>query len=243
MAIQQDSSEGQNNINTNATESGTVSQGSETVTTQGGEGNSEGQGLGQEGQGSQEGTSSLLGDLHSQNNGNQDDTKDGQNDKGKAEEGNGDDKPIEYGEFKIPEGFEVPEELANEFVELAKQAKMPKEIAQKFVDYQIKAVQQSHDLIERDYSDQIQQMKKETAEYIGTGEQAKERNANVARFMKHVPKEAIALLNQTGLGNNKHIYQIFEKAGAMIGEDSFHNGKNSGSSNKTEGELFYPQMK
>lgn len=134
-----------------------------------------------------------------------------------------------YGEFKLPDGASVDGEQLEQATALFKEAGLPHEQAQKFIDLALsreqaaatRGVQAFVDL-QTKWVSEI----KADPEIGGTRFEASMASASRAIDRLGVPglKEA---LNLTGAGNNPAIVKAFVRLGQMVSEDRFMPGRNA----------------
>ena len=134
-----------------------------------------------------------------------------------------------YGEFKLPDGASVDGEQLEHATALFKEAGLPQEQAQKFIDLALsreqaaatRGVQAFVDL-QTKWVSEI----KADPEIGGTRFEASMASASRAIDRLGVPglKEA---LNLTGAGNNPAIVKAFVRLGQMVSEDRFMPGRNA----------------
>jgi hypothetical protein len=134
-----------------------------------------------------------------------------------------------YGEFKLPDGARVDGASLEQATTLFKEAGLPQEQAQKFIDLALsreqaaatKGVQAFVDL-QTKWVSEI----KADPEIGGTRFEASMASAGRAIDRLGVPglREA---LNLTGAGNNPSIVKAFVRLGQMVSEDRFMPGRNA----------------
>ena len=134
-----------------------------------------------------------------------------------------------YGEFKLPDGATVDGEQLEQATALFKEAGLPHEQAQKFIDLALsreqaaatRGVQAFVDL-QTKWVSEI----KADPEIGGTRFEASMASASRAIDRLGVPglREA---LNLTGAGNNPAIVKAFVRLGQMVSEDRFMPGRNA----------------
>jgi len=134
-----------------------------------------------------------------------------------------------YGEFKLPDGASIDGEQLEHATALFKEAGLPHEQAQKFIDLALsreqaaatRGVQAFVDL-QTKWVSEI----KADPEIGGTRFEASMASAGRAIDRLGVPglKEA---LNLTGAGNNPAIVKAFVRLGQMVSEDRFMPGRNA----------------
>lgn len=134
-----------------------------------------------------------------------------------------------YADFKLPEGVTLDAEAMTSATDLFKDARLPQEQAQKFIDLAVsreqaaaaKGVQAFVDL-QNKWVSEI----KADPEIGGTRLEASMAQAARAIDRLGVPglKEA---LNLTGAGNNPAIVKAFVRLGQMVSEDRFAPGRDA----------------
>lgn len=147
--------------------------------------------------------------------------------------------PEKY-EFKLPDGFQKTE-LLSELEVVAKDANLPQEQAQKFVDLGMKMQQEF-------ISKQQEAVKKLNEDWIASTKSDKEIGGDKLEQNMAVAKkglEAVAtpelkdLLVQTGLGNHPEIIKAFFKVGQKIRDDQ-HVTANSPGVKESAAKVLYP---
>lgn len=147
------------------------------------------------------------------------------------------DKPIEYTEFSLPDGWEPDNELLGEFKDVAAEAKLPQETAQKFVDL----------LAKRDAAIQKQTMAvadKWAAEFKAQPDHEAVLS-DAARARKHCTPGMQKLLEDPRIGNNPEIIRSLAGFGKMLKEHDLieANGRPGGSPKRPEDVLFGDMFK
>ena len=154
--------------------------------------------------------------------------------------------PDKYEDFKLPENFEINEELAAKLHELGKEFNLPQEGAQRLVDLHLSVI----DEINARQQDQWKQVKddwkkqaladKDLHDEKGSAEPA------VALALKAVDalggeglREALDL---TGAGSHPLVVKAFYQIGKAMAEDKFVTGAVT-SDNRSKAEKLYPSMK
>ena len=172
-------------------------------------------------------------------------------DPGNSESTEGDagkNEPIEYGDFSLPEGIEADD--VSGMVSLIKENNVPKEIAQKLVDYEDNLIQETRNNAEDRKAKFEEKIAKRSEEWyqetvndkdIG-GDKLKEILPVVNRArLQFADKDFSAWLDKTGYGNNKMFVKFFHNIGKAISEDSFHLSRGEGAgSKKSAAEVLYP---
>lgn len=152
-------------------------------------------------------------------------------------------KPLEYEEFKMPEGVVVDEEFKAEFKGIAQELKLNQEQAQKLVDLQAKFTEGYATKVNEHFKAQVDTWKQESIAELGSN--YKQELAVVAKAMNNFGSpELRTLLNETGLGNHKEVVKLFHKMGKLVSEDKMRDS-NIGKDRVTKSfaEKHYPNTK
>ncbi|WP_175982558.1 peptidase [Caballeronia zhejiangensis] len=130
-------------------------------------------------------------------------------------------KPIEYTDFKVPEGVELKGEALDELKAFAKEKGLSQEDAQKLVDLGAKQSQAFQTQV-------AEQAKAQSAEWAAQTKGDKEIGGDALPENLAAAKQALdkfgspelkSLLNQSGLGNHPEVVRFMVKAGKAISED------------------------
>lgn len=156
------------------------------------------------------------------------------------------DEPITYEAFKTPEGLALDEAKVAEFSKLAAEAKMPQEVAQKFVDLYTAELKQLTEAPMRAWSALQNQWQEEVRNdpVIGGANLDKNLAATKAGLSNLLGEEAKAFfdaLNITGAGNNPAILRGLMKAAAPHAPASPVAGSPAKPA-KSAGATLYPTM-
>lgn len=152
---------------------------------------------------------------------NQTSTQDGAKDG--VTDGNTEGKPQgapESYEFKAPEGKEFDAEVLTAFSEVAKEANLSQEAAQKLLDKMGPTIAQRQ-------MEQFENIKNDWAQSAQTDKEfgGEKLNENLAVAKKALDSfgtpELRTLLNESGLGNNPEVIRFMYRAGKAISEDKF----------------------
>lgn len=157
-------------------------------------------------------------------------------------------KPIEYEEFKLPEGHEVDGDLMSEFQELAKEAKLPQEQAQKLLDTYTKAIQKVADStwnVWKETNEKWAKTVKDDAE-IG-GAKFDTMTSTVDKAIKGIfnaaeEKSFKEGLIATGAGNHPEIIRGLFRLASQVTEGGHVSGRPS-SAPKSAAQTLYPTQK
>ena len=139
----------------------------------------------------------------------------------KADAGNpAETPPAEY-TLKFPEGFNGDKMTVDGFTNFAKEAKIPIDVAQKFVDSYIARYNEQVKESQDKWFEQVTKWGEEAkADKEFGGEKFKQSVETGQRVLRTFGSpELVGLLNSTGLGNHKSVISLFAKIGAAISED------------------------
>jgi len=156
------------------------------------------------------------------------------------------DEPITYEAFKTPEGLALDEAKVAEFSKLAAEAKMPQEVAQKFVDLYTAELKQLTEAPMRAWTALQNKWQEEVRNdpVIGGANLDKNLAATKAGLSNLLGEEAKAFfdaLNITGAGNNPAILRGLMKAAAPHAPASPVAGSPAKPA-KSAGATLYPTM-
>jgi hypothetical protein len=137
--------------------------------------------------------------------------------------------PEKY-EFKAPDGHALHESVVAAYSEVARELKLPQDVAQKVVDRLTPVIESAQaEQAKAFYSDiggapdTWESAARADKEYGG-----EKLSANLAvahRAMKFATPELHALLNKTGIGNHPEVIRWMYRVGNAISEDTFVGGK------------------
>ncbi len=161
------------------------------------------------------------------------------NDNKGSEKPNSQDKPVEYTDFKLPEGVQADAAALDQFKGVAKELGLSQDQAQKLVDMQANAVKQQQDAAQAQWNETVKTWKAEAIQSLGANYQKELAVAAKARDRFASP-ELRQLLNETGLANHKEVIGLFMQVGKQISEDSFADGKSGQQGTKSAAEVLYP---
>lgn len=137
--------------------------------------------------------------------------------------------------FELPEGVELDEPSANEFKAIAKDLKLPKEGAQKLVDF---AIKRDADRLEA----QAAAVKQWGEQVAADKELGKAENQALAKqaIDTFATPELKEILNKTGLGNHPELVRMAYNIGKSISEDKVITGRDgAGSQPRDPAEILY----
>ncbi len=153
-------------------------------------------------------------------------------------------KPIEYTDFKVPDGFEADADVMTEFKTASKALKLTQEQAQQFVDLQTrlaakqaKTAQDSWASVQKDW-----RTKAESDTEFG----GKDFKANVGIAKKALDqfgsKEFKEAIETTGMGNHPELIRFLYKVGKAISEDKIMTGGNSNTGPRDLAKILFPNQ-
>jgi len=129
-------------------------------------------------------------------------------------------KEIEYTDFEVPEGFQVSEEILDDFKGTARELKLSQENAQKLISLHSSVVQKQREqdlkLVEETQTHWLQELKKSKS--LTEGDFNKNLRTAGKALTAHFNEEAVGFLKQTGLLNNPSIVEGLFNIGKQIAE-------------------------
>lgn len=157
-------------------------------------------------------------------------------------------KPVTLTDLKLPEGITLSEESAKEFNNLALEAKLAPEVAQKMLDQHVAVVQAASKgavaQVTQAFIDQGNAWAKETREDKEIGGQ------NLPVFQQTVAKamdmfgdpDVKKAFNETGAGNHPVINRFLFRLAKAVTEGGGTRSGQPPAQPKSAGQLFYPEM-
>lgn len=179
------------------------------------------------------------------------DSKDGQKSDQDTDKGKNDGAPESYTDFTLPENMEVNEAVMDEFKGMAKEAKLPQETAQKFVETGAKLVQ---DAVENFALSQVEAYAKKVdtwhesrakdPEIGGTEDKQNEVLSQASKVVRSLGGESLLkALDETGAGNHPEIIRAFYRIRELVGEDGkLIQGNLGGGEPKSAAQALYPNL-
>lgn len=152
-----------------------------------------------------------------------------------------------YTDFTLPEGVEPDVELQKSFAGVAKEMGLTQENAQKLVTLQSehlltveRAKQEAYEKVQKEWVEEI----KADKEFGGEKFESRE-SINIANrpIKQYGTPELNKILEESGLGNNPHLFRLMYKIGLAMGEDSSINSDQGGQEKKSVASKLYPSMK
>ena len=140
----------------------------------------------------------------------------------------------------IPQGIEFEQQLLTEYSELAKQAGLSQENANKLGTFGIKLQEQAYQAAEQERIASVQAWAEESRQSLGKDydNTISLAGQGIAVLERSIPQLREAL-NQTGAGNHIALIQAFSLVGKMVSE---HNGTGLDGGSATGAGDFYSQM-
>ena len=159
----------------------------------------------------------------------------------KTKEGeDGGEKPVEYTDFTLPEGFHAEEGLMGEFKEVAKELNLSQENAQKLVDLQTKFTLAQAENWETVKSDWVKAAK--TDKEVG-GVKWDENVATARQALDQFGTDELkAALDSTGVGNHPEFIRFAYRIGKALKEDGVLSGANKDMGPKDASKILFPNM-
>ncbi len=134
-----------------------------------------------------------------------------------------------YTEFKLPEGVSVDDAALKTATDLFKQAGLPQEQAQKFIDLAVSREQAAAQKGVQAFVDlQNKWVSEIKADPDIGGDKLEASLASAARAIDRLGVPGLReALNLTGAGNNPAVVKAFVRLGQMVSEDRFQPGKDA----------------
>lgn len=146
-------------------------------------------------------------------------------------------------EFEVPEGMELDQGLADAVTPVFKELGLNQEQASKLTSAYAQVKQQEAQQAQEDFNQQLDQWASEIKNDKDIGGEAFDANAAIAR--KAVDElgtpELKDLLDNTGFGNNPHIFKFMLGVGKLLKEDQPGSGERATESVSRE-QALYPDM-
>lgn len=152
--------------------------------------------------------------------------------------------PENYGEFTIPQGYELDKAAVAEFLPLAKELNLSQAGAQKLVEWDIARAQKATADAEKEWNDMVvswQKTAKEDKEIGGAkfDENLAVANGVIDKFGTPALKQALVT---TMVGNHVEFVRLLTKVGKALGEGSIKTGQETADTGKSVEEVLYPSM-
>ena len=149
--------------------------------------------------------------------------------------------PIEYTDFKLPEGIALNETLITEFKTVAKELGLSQEAAQKLVDLQSKSISEAAKASDETYKGIVKQWRDEAAAEMGANFKQEIFRANKA--LKTFGDEKLREeLEASGMIDNPRMLKFLRNVGATLAEDG-HAGNGASPDTRSHAEVLYGKKK
>ena len=170
-----------------------------------------------------------------------DDQKPDDKEDGDKEDGDKDAVPEKY-DLKVPEGFVLDEAVLGEFTELAKEAKLSQEAAQKFADLHAKLAKEASQRLIGQWEKTIESWQTEAKADPEIGGADHEEKLATAKFglKKFGTPELSQLMDDLFVGNHKEFIRLFYRLGKIAQDPKFVEAESVGSV-KSDAEVLYPE--
>jgi hypothetical protein len=139
--------------------------------------------------------------------------------------------------FELPEGIAIDQARNDAFVALAKEANLPKDVAQKIVGMEaarIQAEADAHIAMVKGWADSLTADKE-----LGVPENQAIAKGVIDTFGS---PELKAFLNESGLGNHPELVKLAFKVGKALSEDSMVRGGQGAQGEQTTAKKMFPTM-
>ena len=169
------------------------------------------------------------------------DQEDGDQKPDDQEDGDKDAVPEKY-DLKVPEGFVLDEAVMGEFTELAKEAKLSQEAAQKFADLHAKLAKEASQRLIGQWEKTIEGWQTEAKadpEIDGADHEEKLATAKFG-LKKFGTPELSQLMDDLFVGNHKEFIRLFYRLGKYAQDPKFIEAEAAGSV-KSDAEVLYPE--
>lgn len=169
------------------------------------------------------------------------DASDTPDDKGEGDEGDGDKAPIEYADFKIPEGVTVDPKDVTAFEGLAKDMGLSQDNAQKLLTFEAERIRQINDDMSEQHYQTVQEWAEKAQADKEFGGEAFQENITLAAKAVDAfgSPEVVEMLNHTGLGSHPEFIRMFVNIGKAVSSDGVITGGNGGRATD-DAKAFFP---
>lgn len=128
-------------------------------------------------------------------------------------------------EFELPEGYELNQEVAEEFTAYARELNLPQDKAQAAVSMGVKLLESAQAKQAEAYAQQVSAWRNEVTNDKDIGGPALAENLSyAAKVLDTYAPDLRAVLDETGLGNHPAFVKAFVKIGKAISEDRLVGG-------------------
>lgn len=153
-------------------------------------------------------------------------------------EGEGTPEPTEYGDFTMPEGYEIQPEMLEEFLPIAREAGLKQEQAQQLVDLGSKLVER----VQTQQRDAFESQRAEWRKAVETDAQLKGSLETASKGVGRMAEKVEGLrelLNDTGLGDHPVMVRLFASIGEGVSEDKFETAGRGGGEKRDPAQVLY----
>lgn len=128
-------------------------------------------------------------------------------------------------EFELPEGYELNQEVSEEFTAYARELNLPQDKAQAAVSMGVKLLENAQAKQAEAYAQQISAWRNEVTNDKEIGGPALAENLSyAAKVLDTYAPDLRAVLDETGMGNHPAFVKAFVKIGKAISEDRLVGG-------------------
>lgn len=128
-------------------------------------------------------------------------------------------------EFELPEGYELNQEVTEEFTAYARELNLPQDKAQAAVSMGVKLLESAQAKQAEAYAQQVSAWRNEVTNDKDIGGPALAENLSyAAKVLDTYAPDLRAVLDETGLGNHPAFVKAFVKIGKAISEDRLVGG-------------------
>lgn len=128
-------------------------------------------------------------------------------------------------EFELPEGYELNQEVTEEFTAYARELNLPQDKAQAAVSMGVKLLENAQAKQAEAYAQQVSAWRNEVTNDKEIGGPALAENLSyAAKVLDTYAPDLRAVLDETGLGNHPAFVKAFVKIGKAISEDRLVGG-------------------
>lgn len=134
--------------------------------------------------------------------------------------------PVEYTDFSVPEGMEIDADVLGSFKGIAKELGISQEAAQKLIDLQTGLTQKQAEATQAALAAQAQQWADtvKADKEIGGERYAQTVETAAKAVEKFGSPELRTLLNESGLGNHPELVKFCHRIGQALSEDTLVQG-------------------
>lgn len=149
--------------------------------------------------------------------------------------------PEKY-DIKAPEGMTLDTVALEKFTPIAKELGLSNDQVQKLADFQAEQTKAALQAQADNFNKFLEDTKAETKTFFGTKLSGELKFVAKARDM-FIDKDAMELLETTGLANHKAIITMLSKIGRAVSEDKLVDGKSSVGEQRSDAQIIYAKDK